>query len=110
MDISLLNIRIAFQKNGVVVDAIGNRIPTWVDFYSCSATASGEGGTETIAAGNTIESSDISFTVRECRAIKSITTTGFRIRFNEADYDILSIDHMNYKRKAVKFRCRKVRD
>ena len=42
MDVALLNRKIKVQKNTVVVDAIGNHINEWVDFYSCYATISGE--------------------------------------------------------------------
>lgn len=51
----------------------------------------------------------ISFIVRFCRAAERVSSNGFRIVFREELYDILAIDHLNYKKKALKFRCRKVR-
>lgn len=109
MDIALLNVRIVFQKSETVTDSIGNHLPQWVEYYVCYATVGGEGGSETVAAGTTVENADISFTVRFCKAVDAVTTTGFRVLFRDELYDILSVDHMNYKRKAVKFRCRKAR-
>ena len=47
MEVSLLNVRITFQKNGVAVDGIGNHKNTWADYYSCHATAGGEAGKQT---------------------------------------------------------------
>lgn len=44
MEVSLLNVRITFQKNDVAVDGIGNHKNTWADYYSCHATAGGEAG------------------------------------------------------------------
>ena len=44
MEIGLLNVYVVFQKNAVVVDAIGNHTTTWEDYYSCHATVRGEGG------------------------------------------------------------------
>ena len=104
-----MNVRITFQKNAVTMDAIGNRVNGWQDHYTCHATVGGEGSSETVAAETTVENADISFTVRFCKAVGTVTTTGFRILFRDEIYDILSVDHMNYKRKAVKFRCRKAR-
>lgn len=109
MDIALLNVRITFQKNTVVVDAIGNHKNEWTDYYSCHATASGEGGSEKAVAGLIVEDSDISFTTRFCRKTVAVTTDGFRILLNGEFYNIVSIDHMSFKKKCLKFKCEKVR-
>ncbi len=109
MDAVLLNVKIVFQKNEVVVDAIGNHTPKWVDFYGCHATVSGEGGSEKAVAGLIVEDSDLSFTVRYCKKAAKVTTDGYRVKFGAALYNIVSIDHMNYKKKSLKFKCEKVR-
>lgn len=67
MDIALLNVKIAIEKNAVVVDEIGKRKNSWVSYYSCFATVSGEGGKETTVAGITVDDSDISFSIRYCK-------------------------------------------
>lgn len=84
MEIALLNVKVTFQKNSVVSDTIGNRKNVWEDYYTCHATVSGEGGQEKAAAG-------------------------FRILFGGEIYNISAVDHMNYKKKALKFRCEKAR-
>ena len=109
MDIALLNIRIKFQKNSVTVYAIGNHKNEWTDFYSCHATVSGEGGTEKAAAGLIIADCDLSFTIRYCKKAAEITPDGFRVLWGEQLYNIVSIDHMNFKKKVLKFKCEKVR-
>lgn len=109
MDIALLNVGITFQKNTVIVDAIGNHKNEWADYYACHATVSGEGGSEKAVAGLIVEDSEISFTVRFCDKTAAVTEDGFRISFNRELYNIVSIDHMNYKKKALKFKCEKVR-
>lgn len=109
MDVALLNVKIVFQKNEVVVDAIGNHKNQWADYYSCHATVSGEGGSEKAVAGLIVEDSDLAFTVRYCKKAAGITTDGYRISFSGELYNIVSIDHMNYKKKALKFKCEKVR-
>ena len=111
MDIALLNTRITIQKATVTADAIGNRKNGWTDFYSCSATVSGEAsssvGSEKDAAGTTVDHSDISFTVRWCNAVSQIDSVGYRILFNGGIYNILAVDHMNFKKRSIKFRCKK---
>ena len=107
MDVALLNVRITIQNNTVTTDEVGNHIPAWADYYSCAATVSGESGSETEVAGTTAEKTAVDFTVRYCRAVASIVPTEYRVLFNGAVYNILSMDHMNYKRKALKLRCRK---
>ena len=109
MKVSLLNEKILFQKSAVVSDAIGNRKNAWDDYYSCFATIGGESGKEKLEAGLTVDDASISFTVRYCSKLVDIMSTGFRILFRGEIYNILSVDHMNYKKKSLKFRCEKVR-
>lgn len=109
MEISLLNVRITIQKQETVVDEIGNHTNAWTYYFSCYATVSGEGGTETAVAGLTVDDSDLSFTVRYNRKTAAVDVLGFRILFDGNLYNIVAIDHMNYKRKCVKFKCQKVR-
>ena len=109
MEIALLNVKVTFQKNSVVSDAVGNRKNVWEDYYSCHATVSGEGGQEKAAAGLTAAESDIAFTVRFCKRAAEVMADGFRILFGGEIYNIVAVDHMNYRKKALKFRCEKAR-
>ena len=110
MDVAAMNARIMFQKNETVSDAIGNHTNTWADYYSCHATISasqGKSSAESEAAGQTVAHPDISFTVRFCRKVKAVDTTGFRILWDGGIYDILKVDHLNNKKHALKFKCGK---
>ncbi len=113
MEISLLNTPITIQKNAVQVDAIGNHVNAWTDFYRCHATVSGEDGsfkgTEDETAGILTDHASVSFTLRWCTAVRDLTTGGYRVLFNGEIYDIIGIDHLSYKHKALKLRCRKAR-
>ena len=109
MEIAAFRVKIMFQRQEAVADGIGNHTNRWADYFACRATVGGEGGTEKVVAGTTVEDADISFTVRFCRAADAVSSSGFRIVFREELYDILAIDHLNYKKRALKFRCRKVR-
>ena len=112
MIISLMNIKIRFQKNTIASDAIGNRINEWVDYYSCHATSSGENSSQK-GAEDEVDSMiavhpGIDFTVRWCKALSDISTDGYRIIFDDDVYNIIGIDHMNFKKRALKFRCQRV--
>ena len=87
MKIELLNVRIQIQRNTVVVDKYGNHKNEWSPYYSCSATISSESPKEETDAGLIVDDSKI----------------------EDELYDILGVDHMNYKRKAVKLLCQKAR-
>ena len=60
-------------------------------------------------AGLTVVDSDISFTIRFCKQAAKVTADGFRILFGGEIYNIVAVDHMNYSREALKFRCKRMR-
>ena len=109
MKVALLNKRINVQKHTTVTDEIGNHLNTWSTFYICHATISGETDIETEEAGTTVDDTKADFTLRWCAASSVITPTEYRVVMDGQIYDILSVDHMNFKHKSVKLRCRKVR-
>lgn len=109
MNITLLNVKITVQKSNVIVDGIGNHINEWSDFHTCFATVSGENGLEKSSAGGTWEETDISFTIRYCKALDKISAERYRVIFNGSVFNVVSIDHLNYKRKCLKIRCKRER-
>ena len=109
---SLFNVKVTFLKNQLVVDDIGNRTNGWEEYYTCYATIGGEGmasSKEKEVAGTTVEDVAMTVTVRYCKKTDAITSTGYRIRFMDELYDIVNVDHMNFKKKTLKFGCQKVR-
>lgn len=109
MKIALLNEKIMIQKSVIQTDAIGNRKSAWEDYYSCFATIGVESGNEKLEAGQTTDGAAITFSVRYCNKLVDIVSTSFRILFRGEIYNILSVDHMNWKKKSLKFRCEKAR-
>ena len=109
MDIAAMNVRVMIQKNAVITDKYGNHKNTWADYFSCYATISGETGQEQAIVGETVENTDMNVTVRFCKETAAVTSTGYRIVFADETYDILAVDHLNFKKRGIKFRCRKVR-
>ena len=104
MNIALMNVRVEVQKNTVTTDKYGNHKNTWEPYLSCYATVSGETPKEETDAGLTVD-----FTIRFCRAASAITSTGYRVIFDGETYDILVVNHMNFKNKGIKLLCQKVR-
>lgn len=109
MKVELLNVKLAVMKNELVTDAIGNHRNEWVPYYSCYATVSAEAGKDMEAAGQMVDDSRMDFTIRWCKKTDVIDSTHFRVEFREELYEILAVDHMNFKRKCVKLKCQKVR-
>ena len=104
-----MNIKITVQKSAVTVDKIGNHKAEWQDFYTCFATVGNESPSEETAAGTVVDNSKINFTVRWCAVVSEINSTGNRVKYDGEIYDILGIDHMNFKKKSVKLKCQKAR-
>ena len=106
MKIGRMNERITFQKNEIVTDQYKNRVPVWSDYFSCWAYAStytaGEDGNVVIS-----EEESITFQVRYCPELAAVTSTGYRILFHGAVYNIRSVDRMNYQKQELQFACRK---
>lgn len=112
MDVAALRSKVTFQKNETVTDKYGNHKNAWTDYYTCFATIGGEGLTsskEEQAAGTTVEDFSMTVTVRYCAKTASITSTGFRLVFMGELYNIENIDHMNFRKRSLKFTCRKER-
>jgi len=107
MDIALLNVKIVIQKNQVVVDSIGNHKNVWSDWYTCFATVSNEAPSESTDAGMVVDNTKIDFTIRWCQNAAEINSTKYRVSYDGATYNILGIDHKNFKKQTVKLKCQK---
>ena len=60
-------------------------------------------------AGTIVEDVSMTVTIRYWRKASEIGSTTHRIVFRDEIYDITNVDHMNFKKKSLKFSCRKVR-
>ena len=109
MNIALLNERITIQKSVTEADSIGNHRAVWTDYYSCAATVSGESSGEDTEYAVTVDNTKADFTIRWCNLLSDISNTEYRVVFRGQLYDILSVDHMNFKKKSLKLKCIKAR-
>ena len=109
MEVAAMRSKVTFQKNTTTSDKYGNHKNGWTDYYTCFATIGGEGlasSKEEQVAGTTVEDFSMTVTVRYCAKTAAIT---YRIVLNGELYNIENIDHLNYRKKALKFMCRKER-
>ena len=112
MNVAALRSKVTFQKNETVTDKYGNHKNAWTDYYTCFATIGGEGmasSKEEQVAGTTVEYSSMTVSVRYCRKVAAIDSTHYRVMFMGEIYNIENIDHMNFRKKSLKFTCRKER-
>lgn len=94
------------EKNTTVADKVGNHVNTWEEYFSCFTYASTYEAEEKDSEV-TAEQRTVTFHVRYCSEMKSITSTGFRVRFHGDIYNIASVDMMNYQRREIRLLCRK---
>lgn len=107
MDIAAMNKKVHFLKLQVVTDRYGNHKNSWQKEFTMSATIGGESGNEVNDSGITIPKDSFTVTVRYCMKTAAVTTDTYRIELDGAHYNIRSIDHLNYKKHALKFICDK---
>ncbi len=109
MNIAIMNVRLFITKQTAVTDAIGNHRNIWEPYYTCYATVSAESPKEVTDAGVVVDDSVLDFTIRWCQKAAAINSTGYRVQMNDELYDILGVDHMNFRKKSIKLHCQKVR-
>lgn len=110
MHAAWLNVKITIQKKELVTGELNNRVLTWKDHYTCHATGGGESGKEDYTADDIpSETEKISFTIRYCSAVRDVDPVSYRVLFQGQVYNILSVDHMNFKKKSIKLICEKMR-
>ena len=102
MQIAAMRIRVTFQKNAVVEDEIGNHTNTWVDYFSCYATAVEKESGESEVAGQIVVNEKLDFTVRYSSEVAVIVPDKYRIICRGRIYNILSISDMAFKNKSLK--------
>ena len=100
------NARITFQRCTVESDRYRNQIQTWADYFTCSAYANTYAAYED---GKTVtyENRSVTFETRYCPELSTVNSTEYRILFNGEQYDILSVDAMNYQKDSLRFTCQR---
>lgn len=107
MDIGAMRHRIKIQKSAVAVDAVGNHISSWTDFYSCWAEVNKASGREYGVNPETISEDTLVFRVRWCSKISALNSKEYRIIYDNLVYNIsappddIQFRHEQYKITAT---------
>ena len=109
MDVARLNEKVTIQKNCLQTDEIGNHKNSWADYCTCHATVGGEQSAEKDIAGLTVDDAGMSVTVRYCRKLADVNTLQYRVLFRGEIFNITNVNHLNFRKKAIKINCVKVR-
>lgn len=110
MKIAAYHETVTLQKSEAITDAIGNHSLVWQDYYTAHAKVEDKSGGEQMDVGITTAQCSIEVTLRHCKALGQVTSTGYRLVFRGAPYNIRSIDHLGYRNIQIKFKCEKEGD
>ena len=99
--------KIIIQKSTVTADAIGNRVTAWPEYYSGYAYVNNLSGSEYYEAAQTQSQETVMFVLRYHRLLESIDSKNYRVVFRGHNYNITSVDNVQYKNETIKLRCLK---
>ena len=108
MDIGSMRRRLTIQKHETMIDRIGNHTSKWVDYHSCYCYANLSSGNEYGVKPETISQGSITFIIRWCSKLEGLSTKEYRIRFSGENYDIKSIDDVQFKHEKLQIVADKV--
>lgn len=96
---------IEIQRQQCTEDEIGNQIVKWVPFIRVRAYVNNLSGTEYWAAAQTRSENTVMFFLRYCRQIAEMNTKEFQILYRGKEYNVTSVDNVQYKNETVKIRA-----
>lgn len=109
MKIGTMRHRITIQKLVTVTDKIGNHTNEYRDYCSRWAYANNLSGSEYWQAAQTNAQNSIYFMIRWDKVTGAVTSDGYRILFNGKIYNILSVDHYQFRCKTIQFKAEEVK-
>lgn len=108
MDIGSMRRRLTVKKHETVVDRIGNHTSSWVDYHSCFCYANLASGNEYGVSPETLAEGSITFIIRWCRKLEGLNSKEYRIHFAGENYNITSIDDVQFKHEKFQIVAEKV--
>lgn len=97
--------RIVIERNQFVEDEIGNQEAVWKELYAGYAYMNNLSGSEYWAAAQTQSQNTVMFILRFHPILSFTDTKRHRILHKGAEYNIVSIDNVQYKNETVKIRA-----
>ena len=97
--------RVLIQKASITEDEIGNQKSDWIDYFKGNAYMNNLSGSEYWEAAQTQSQNTVVFIFRYHRMLSQINTREYQLVHNGKEYNISSIDNVQYKNETVKIRA-----
>ncbi len=96
---------VLIEKSGFTGDGIGNQISGWVEYYKGYAYMNNLSGSEYWEAAQTQAENTIMFILRYHPLLGRMNTKNYRLIHSGKEYNIASIDNVQYKNEIIKIRA-----
>lgn len=96
---------VMIEKSGYTEDGIGNQVAAWVEYYKGYAYMNNLSGSEYWEAAQTQSQNTVMFVMRYHPLLGSMSTKGYRVMHRGREYNINSIDNVQYKNETIKIRA-----
>lgn len=96
---------VTIEKSGYTEDEIGNHVAAWVEYYQGYAYMNNLSGTEYWEAAQTQAQNTVMFILRYHPLLNAMNTKEYRLVHRGREYNITSIDNVQYKNETVKIRA-----
>lgn len=91
--------------SGFAADEIGNQVPVREPILQVRAYVNNLAGKEYWEAAQAQSENTVVFTMRCCQALRGINTREYSILWEGREYNIVSIDNVQYKNEIIKIRA-----
>lgn len=96
---------VTIEKNSYTEDDIGNQVLTWIEYYRGYAYMNNLSGTEYWEAAQTQAQNTVMFILRFHHLLEAMNTKEYRLIHRSKEYNITSIDNVQYKNETIKIRA-----
>ena len=96
---------VTIEKSGYTEDDIGNQIQTWIEYYKGYAYMNNLSGNEYWEAAQTQAENTVMFILRYHPKLNIMNSKEYRLMHRGNEYNITSIDNVQYKNETVKIRA-----
>lgn len=96
---------VTIEKSGYTEDSTRNQIPIWTEHYKGYAYVNNLSGSEYWEAAQTKSENTVMFILRYHPLLGAMDTKKYRVIHQGKEYNIASIDNVQYKNETIKIRA-----
>lgn len=105
MDAGAYREPVLVEKSGYTEDSLGNQKAVWTEYYKGYAYMNNLSGAEYWEAAQTQAQNTVMFILRYHPLLAAMDTRGYRLMHRGREYNITSIDNVQYKNETLKIRA-----